>query len=815
MAGDTKGVAPDRGRRRVDCPRRARIAMVGCLMLTPSIHAQEAPEAIFDPSFLPGDGAETLDLSRFAHGNPVLPGHYDVDIWMNGEWQARESIRFAATSDGANAHPCIDHAALVSYGLAPGAPIADDDDPCMPLEARLPSASSRMDVSEQRLDIDIPQAFVLRRRPHAVSPSQWEQGVTAGLLAWRASARQVASRTGRRQSVVLAADTGVNIGAWRLRQAGLWSAKGYLRRHAYVERQVDAWRSQLRLGDIPVSQSSFSPLRLHGVSIASDARMAPDALGGYAPPVRGFAGTHATVRIRQHGVVIRELDVPPGPFVIDDLYTASRAGDLDVEVDERDGQRQTFRVPFFPVPDLLREGRTTYAVSAGRSVGLRDTRAAVVDAGWRHGFVGQITSYAGLRHTHARTSLLMGAARGTRVGAFSLDVTGALWPSSGTKRWNLRHGRSWRDDIVVSVGLALGQETSSVGRYDRRASTERRRIDVLVQADLGANYGYLSVTAAHAALAHGEGDSAELALSWARSWQRMSMDLSVRASRRRGSRYATNDAAAQLNVSVPLGGSPSTASLHATLHGGPAAAGTRVGVHGTTGARAETTYGVAIGSDRQEGGRIDGSWGRRFGAGEINVAFDRTSALRSTSFSAAGGLVVHGGGITPTHRIGDAVGLVRAAQAHGAHVGGSGDVRVGRSGYAVVPYLMPYRWNAVDLDPSGTSLDVGFTSTHRQVAPTAGAVVLVPFETEVARTVLVTVSLADGKPVPFGAEVLDRSERSVGIVGQGGRVFLRSDEGAGPWTIRWSDGATTRCALRWSDADPRTASSTQHNGVCE
>lgn len=145
-------------------------------MLTPSIHAQEAPEAIFDPSFLPGDGAETLDLSRFAHGNPALPGHYDVDIWMNGEWQARESIRFAATSDGANAHPCIDHAALVSYGLAPGAPIADDDDPCMPLEARLPSASSRMDVSEQRLDIDIPQAFVLRRRPHAVSPSQWEQG---------------------------------------------------------------------------------------------------------------------------------------------------------------------------------------------------------------------------------------------------------------------------------------------------------------------------------------------------------------------------------------------------------------------------------------------------------------------------------------------------------------------------------------------------------------------------------------------------------------------------------------------------------------
>ena len=121
-------------------------------------------------------------------------------------------------------------------------------------------------------------------------------------------------------------------------------------------------------------------------------------------------------------------------------------------------------------------------------------------------------------------------------------------------------------------------------------------------------------------------------------------------------------------------------------------------------------------------------------------------------------------------------------------------MRVGRRGYAVVPYLMPYRWNAVDLDPSGASLDVSFTSTHRQTAPTAGAVVLVAFETDVARTVLVTASLADGQPVPFGAEVVDRSGRSVGIVGQGGRVFLRSDDDAGPWTVRWSEGATTRCA---------------------
>ena len=815
MAGDKEGLAPYRSARHVDATHGVRIAMVGCLMLSQSIRAQDATEAIFDPSFLPGDSTAMLDLSRFARGNPVLPGLYDVDIWMNGEWQARESIRFEAPSDGVDAHPCIDRAALVSYGLAPDIPIAGADDPCKPLEARLPSASSRMDVSEQRLDIEIPQAFVLRRRRRAASPAEWEQGVTAGLVAWRASARQVAARTGRRQSISLAADTGFNVGAWRWRHAGLWSERGYLRRHVFVQRHVAAWRSQLRIGDMPVSNGAFSPFRLHGVSIASDARMAPDTLGGYAPPVKGFARTHATVTIRQHGVVLRELDVPPGPFVIDDLYAATRAGDLDVEVEERDGRRQTFRIPFFPVPDLLREGRTDYAVSAGRSVGLGDMGTAVLDAHWRHGFARQVTSYTGVRHAYAHTSLLIGAALGTPAGTFSLDVTGGLGSSAHARRWHLRHGKQWTDDVVVSVGLTQGKEPSSGMRYARRTSTEQRRIDILVQADLGASRGYLSVTAAHAAHANGYGNSTELALSWARGWQRVNLDLSVRASRRRDTSHAIHDAAAQLNVSVPLGASPSSASLHATLHGGPATASARVGLHGTAGPGAETAYGVAIGSDRQEGPRIDGSWGRRFGAGEIDLAFDRTTAASSASVSAAGGLILHQGGITPTHRIGDAVALVRAAQAHGAHLSGSGGVRVGRRGYAVVPYLMPYRWNAVDLDPSGASLDVSFTSTHRQTAPTAGAVVLVAFETDVARTVLVTASLADGQPVPFGAEVVDRSGRSVGIVGQGGRVFLRSDDDAGPWTVRWSEGATTRCALRLSDDSTGAASSTQRNGICE
>ena len=44
-----------------------------------------ATEAEFDSSFLIGD-AQKIDISRFKYGNPVLPGEYNVDVYVNGQW---------------------------------------------------------------------------------------------------------------------------------------------------------------------------------------------------------------------------------------------------------------------------------------------------------------------------------------------------------------------------------------------------------------------------------------------------------------------------------------------------------------------------------------------------------------------------------------------------------------------------------------------------------------------------------------------------------------------------------------------------------
>lgn len=54
--------------------------------------------------------------------------------------------------------------------------------------------------------------------------------------------------------------------------------------------------------------------------------MLPDSLRGYAPEVRGMAGSNARVSVWQGKQQIYQTTVPPGPFVIDNLSPVSYGG---------------------------------------------------------------------------------------------------------------------------------------------------------------------------------------------------------------------------------------------------------------------------------------------------------------------------------------------------------------------------------------------------------------------------------------------------------------------------------------------------------
>ncbi|CUK03247.1 Heat shock protein E [Achromobacter sp. 2789STDY5608615] len=127
---------------------------------------------------------------------------------------------------------------------------------------------------------------------------------------------------------------------------------------------------------------------------------------------------------------------------------------------------------------------------------------------------------------------------------------------------------------------------------------------------------------------------------------------------------------------------------------------------------------------------------------------------------------------------------------------GSG-LRIDPWGRAVVSNLTPFASNEIEVDPKGLPLSVALKSTIQHVAPTAGAVVPVTFETEGGgQAVLVRARLPGGDPVPFGARAVDTAGDDVGTVAQAGRLLLRNAAaGASTYRVVWAQGEGGQCRL--------------------
>lgn len=754
----------------------------------------------FEAGFLPGGDAMSLDLARYARGNPVLPGTYDVDIWMNDEWQVRRAVRFVEHDAGNDASPCLTRTELESFGLIK-VPASPSEDACAPLSGRIPHALVRFDVGEQRLDIEVPQASMVRHVRGVAPREQWDHGVTAALLAWRANVHSETVGHRSRRYLFFTDDAGFNLGRYRLRHAGAWSRGAYRQGHTFLEHPVEGLDARWRLGELMLGDDLLEPAFIRGFRLATDTRMRSATGDGYVPQVRGVASTHARVKVSQAGVLLTELSVPPGPFVIDDLAVTGRGGDLDVEIIEADGRRLHSRVPYFSLPQLLREGDTRYAVGLGRWRGDSTRRPWLTEASWRRGLGRGWTVQVAHRMLGRATWLVGGAAVDTLSGAFSADVTHAAAKrgAAGATLWRLRYGRASGRGAVLSAALSSGvRQPVTVWTDSDHARVRRHRLDLSYQrlfdeigGSLGVGLGYMRLPGANAV-------ECDQTLSWSRLTRIGTLDVSLHRSMRTASRYSrrASDTTAQVSFALPLGGSQGRSSAQVAVRLEPEGTQRRAGVVGAVGQDAPWGYAASV-ATRRRATRLDASMSRQFSSGDLSVAIDRSGTRAGASLSASGGIVAHAGGITLAPYLGTTPGLVRATHARGARLASSASVRIDRRGYAVVPDLAPYRWNSVDVDPTGLPLGVTFVSTHARIVPTAGSVVRIAFGTDEHPMVLFTGYRGDGSPLPFGADIVDALGRSVGVIGQGGQAFLRMDDGATPsWTVRWSGQGSGECALR-------------------
>ncbi|EME8577334.1 fimbrial biogenesis outer membrane usher protein [Salmonella enterica] len=353
--------------------RRLRATLLPLTVLSGAGGVHAAGVVEFDPVFLQHThGSAVIDVRRFSQGNPVPAGEYSADVYLNGDRKGQGNLRFVAPRTAAGETALcltpelqglldLKRAALRPAFLSAGR--GESNATCLLLAEAVPAARVKFDLSILRLDVEVPQALVTVRPRGYLPPSQWQTGVPAAFVHYDVNNYRYRTAGMNSNQTYLGIRAGVNLGGWALRHRGAESradghSGGYRSTETRLQHDVAFLRGQLTLGDFTTGGELTDSVSLRGVQLASDDRMLPGSLRGYAPEVRGVAGSNAKVTIRQNGSIIHETTVPAGPFVISDLYPGGYGGDLTVTVTEADGHTRTFTVPFAAVAQLVRPGYT-------------------------------------------------------------------------------------------------------------------------------------------------------------------------------------------------------------------------------------------------------------------------------------------------------------------------------------------------------------------------------------------------------------------------------------------------------------------------
>jgi outer membrane usher protein len=411
---------------------------------------------------------------------------------------------------------------------------------------------------------------------------------------------------------------------------------------------------------------------------------------------------------------------------------------------------------------------------------------------------GTSLSVAAYRYSTSGYLTLRDAARARDYARRGLPVF-----ASGPAQPILIHG------VPVSGLLTPEQQAALAGvNYTGAIDTagvdrQRNNFSLNLSQRLGTAGGSLYVTGSARDYWNRGGTDTQFQVGYNNSVGRLNYNVS--ASRERDL-FGRSENRFMLNLTIPLGNSAHAPILTGALsRSGSDASQEQATVSGTAGSNDQFNYGVTATHDSgRDSGAVGTSGsvnaGYRGSHVQLNAGFGAGSGYSQASFNLAGGIVAHPGGVTFGQPLGDTVGIVEAQDAAGARVINAAGLKIGQSGYALIPYLTPYQLNRIDIDPTGLSLDVQLDNTSAQIAPRAGAVVLIKFKSESGRFVLIQTRLPDGKTLPFGAEVDDAQGTPVGVVGQAGQIMARLPNEAGELQVNWQtdDGASQSCTLPYN-----------------
>ncbi|WP_037413102.1 fimbria/pilus outer membrane usher protein [Serratia fonticola] len=811
----------------------------------------------FDPSLLSlGDSSSSsdIDLSQFSTAGYVPAGHYLVDIYLNQQRIGSNDIVFAKENGSNKVLAELTPRMLEDWGVnvTASATLKDlpKNRPVGDLGLLIPQASVTMNLAKLRLDLSIPQVALKPNITGYVDPTLWDQGIPAFLMNYNLSGSRSwldgysGGDKSRNQSLFVNLHSGLNWGAWRLRSDmthnrseatgnSSWGDSSFQETeflNTYLQRDIQTLRAQLTMGDISSGGDIFDSMPFRGVQLSSNDDMLPDSQRGFAPVIAGIASSNARVTVSQHGNVIYQTYVPPGPFKLTDVYQASSGGDLTITIVEADGSQRTSTQAYSALPIMQRPGKMNFELAAGRyrSGGMTEgNQQPTFGMGTLiYGLPYNITLYGGgLLASNYQASVLGTSFSLGYLGAVSADMTlsraflpGEDRPARGSS-YRLKYSKSmlatgtsvdltayrystdsyYSFSDVNSMGFRLNDDIIPWARERRRSTWQMQLSQQL------SSWGSLYFSAVRDSYWGNSHVNTSLSSGFSGNLAGIGYSLSYSIDRIKGDGDWPENRQVALNVQLPLsllGGSDAFGNAYASYNTSRDNDGKTSHQGGISGSILEGrfNYNVMQGGGQGQANSGSASLGYQGGNGNLNLGYNYSDSSRSVNFGLAGGVLAHPYGVTLSQTMGDSVALVRAPGVADLKV--SGRTQTNRWGYAVVPYLSNYQSNTISVDPSSLEEGTDVNNTSVNVYPTGGAVVLANYHTRIGQQVLMTL-IYHGKPVPFGAMAsLQGDEDSASIVGDGGQVYLNGLPENGEIQVKWGNGSHSQCKVAFKLGEP-------------
>ncbi|WP_311748218.1 fimbria/pilus outer membrane usher protein [Proteus penneri] len=802
------------------------ISLILYLGYTASLYAEGSnlDNLYFDPDFLELPNKSSIDLSQFEN-NEQLPGNYYVDIYVNTNLIGTENIKFEKIDNG-KLIPCLSISDLTKFGIKTSEykGLEEKGNNCVNLSA-IPNATSEFKFNSQRLYLSIPQIAMNKNPRGFVDLNNIDNGITALLLNYSYSGSKNYDRKSNGSNTTsnyINLRPGINIGPWRLRNYTTWSnsddkSSKWDTVYTYLSRSINQLKSQLVLGDGVSPSSVFDSVPFRGIQLGTDDDMYPESVRGYAPVVRGIARSNAQITIRQNGYTIYQTEVAAGPFEINDLYPTGSSGDLYVTIKESNGSEQHQIIPFASLPVLQREGYVSYSITGGeyRAYDKEIEKQKFGQLTLIYGLPYGATAYGGsqLSNNYQAYSIGVGQNLGA-LGAISIDVTQA---NSKLNNGDTSRGQSYRfrynknlNTIGTNIALA-GYRYSTDGYYSLaevfdeyrngisapEIERRRNRAEITINQNLGEQYGSLSIGYVRENYWNSDRKTQSATVGYNNSWQGISYGLNYTYNKNtnnysyRSSSYSKSSDDHQLALSVSVPFSVFDDTFYYNFNTNSSSQSPSTGSVGLSASQLNNRLNWSLqqaftNQDQGSSGNLNASYKGKYG--EMTGGSGYSKDNYNLYYGVNGSLVAHSGGVVLGQQLGETSAIVNIPEASDVAVLNQAGVETNSYGYALVPYITPYRKNTIDIDTSALPENTELALTTQTVSPSRGALVKANFSANVGYRALIALTLENGELVPFGAQVIFKDNPQLNnIVGNDGEVYLSGLGEKGQFIVKYNN----------------------------